>query len=871
MKYLRILIFYVILSATSFGTDFIEIHYKSQWDETFIQFNIDGRGWAQLPTLEEKEAIIETFKNNDEEKANKNISNYYFNNLGIEGNLMKESSYFEGYKYIKLPAKSLRFKFSNGGQNLDNNNNLSYYIPKPGRYIVKDNIITKLSNENVKIYYKSVNEDKDILYKYDSINWTEKGISMSPDRYYPEYNSIIIPMCEEVKVGNQRYTLGKSGVYKIESNQITYLSDSVGDKKDTVTIFYNTEKNSYIKFNLDNIGWSNKQKMNSLKEGENFVLIPYAKQLTFFIEDEVGEKTREYKVTSGVYSIDQNQNLKKILVKDYLSIGMENRKLKVFSQEREHTRFIETKEESEDLYSLEVKNNNYFYTIKYHNLSVNKVELLKEGLSLKKIDLVKNHKDSVMEVSNTSLPLGNLSLRFYKEENNKNLNKNNKIPLTNREYTGTDVTLISYGGWKELVGVTNLYTKEDKNYREYRYNMWLDFAVPNEYMGHKLKIVFLKGAGPVTKEFYPYKNGKIEGYLKYSFDILNVINSKGYETTNFPEVYFRIYVGNEVLGTYKYDLANIVENNTVVLPKEFIPYEIEYLGENRLDNKYIFDYKNKIFSVESINKVFYDGYYNKDNKFTNELIKIDTNLSVDLSIDNQFDKEVTLKWFANLKDLEYELYRSQSLMGTYVKLYKGTNTNYIDTLPEYNKVYYYKVKVIRGKEIFSNLVFTEAIDTSTEKITLKKLNESYDSIELTWNMLDKIKDYSVYKSVNENKYVKVKTLKSYNNIFIDDDLNPKSHYSYFIVGVTKTNKEIKSNIIEKLPSELSKIYNFNLDYDISKGMIISWDKLPNIRGYLLEKSTDKGKEDIKIKDTVYYDLDITVGVIYTYKLFGIEY
>lgn len=874
MRYIFLSIFYFILSITAFSEDFVEIHYKSDWANTFIQFNINNTGWAKLPTPEEKISLMVKTEKAEAFSLEKELSKYYFNNLGVEGNLMKESPYFKGYKYIKIPASNMRFKFSNEKSENDNNNGSTYYVESPGRYILKDKKIQKISSDNIKIYYKSDSEKNSISYKYNG-SWSDEKKELEKDKLYEGYYSITAPLASEIKItsgkGEEKYSIAASGVYKINDNKIKLLSNTVMDKENTITVIQNTDKDAYISYNVDNMGWSNKAKMYSIKDNEKFITIENASNMSFTLENEAGEKTKEYSVTKGIYRVKEDKLLEKISDKSAFStFGTDKNDLSVFSQEREIKNHIGAKKILKDTYELNIVDENHYYSLKTFDLSYDTVEIIKDGISIKTTKLLKNYRDNSMETSNIKLPIGNVVLKFYKEKGEKPLDA--VMGTEEEKYQNKDVVLLSYGGWKETVDVTDLYQKEAKNYKEIQYNMWIDFIVPNEYLGNKLKLVFINNTGSTIKEYPAYKNGKQEGNLRYSIDILDAIREKGYGNEKSDSVFFKIYVGKELLGTYKYNLKEVVEKNTLITTGEFIPYNLEYLGKYCKNNQYLFEAKGKVFNVDMVNKVFYDGYYNKNKDYTNELIEIDeSNFAINLKIDNQKEKKVLLKWSSS-ENQNYELYRSESMIGGYSKIFSGKTLEYADILPEANKRYYYKVesKTKEGKLIYSNTVFAISETKTDVQLNLEKSNETYDSIELTWNILDTVDRYEVYRSVNGNKYVNIKDLKFYNYKFIDEDLNPQNKYTYMIKGIKEKVLEISSNEVEKKVSKLQKIYNFSLDFDIDIGLKIAWEKIKGSENYIIEKSDKNSKKEVNVRGTIYYDDNMEIGKEYTYKVFAIE-
>lgn len=175
---------------------------------------------------------------------------------------------------------------------------------------------------------------------------------------------------------------------------------------------------------------------------------------------------------------------------------------------------------------------------------------------------------------------------------------------------------------------------------------------------------------------------------------------------------------------------------------------------------------------------------------------------------SQKQKAVTIKWFSDthVGSIYYNIYRATSANGNYQKLNKKPISNFttskdknivffIDTVPEYNKTYYYKATSVNMLEVESEpskvlpVLSTRYLETLPKIVQGMVLNKN--EIEIKWEMDFRdqpyVKGFAVYKSRTAEGEYKCLTpsLLSKNTFVYKDkkDIGTTNYYRISAVGL----------------------------------------------------------------------------------------
>lgn len=317
-------------------------------------------------------------------------------------------------------------------------------------------------------------------------------------------------------------------------------------------------------------------------------------------------------------------------------------------------------------------------------------------------------------------------------------------------------------------------------------------------------------------------SGSINGYAVYYSDNINGTYKKVFTTkTSFKAsklksgktYYFKVRAFKTIKGSKKYSTYSdtlIVStklstpvvslskyNNSIDIDYNKVSgatgYEIYYSTNNSSYTKLVdttrnyytlnnLDYnKNYYFKVRAYkvydNKVVYSNY----SKVVKESISL---RAPTIKLSSGYDY-VNLSWNYISDAKAYEIYRSNSLNGTY-KLIGATIYNYFeDEDLDSNKKYYYKVRAYNNNYYgpFSSVKSTTTdlyLDTPVISLT-----SGTNNIKISWNKVVNASKYQVYRSTSLNgTYTKIATTSStsYNNT----GLSKNKTYYYKVRAYTTT-------------------------------------------------------------------------------------
>ncbi len=149
------------------------------------------------------------------------------------------------------------------------------------------------------------------------------------------------------------------------------------------------------------------------------------------------------------------------------------------------------------------------------------------------------------------------------------------------------------------------------------------------------------------------------------------------------------------------------------------------------------------------------------------------------------DESIRLKWKAASGAAGYQIYRSDSLKGKYVRIktINGKNsTTYDDKVPTTNKVYYYKIRVFNknngeiGYGNWSEIKKGKALKKPTIKSPVLQVN---GAIQISWKKVSGANGYEVYRRIENGSYQKIAEIDSGTTLsYADSDVRAGINYHY---------------------------------------------------------------------------------------------
>lgn len=165
--------------------------------------------------------------------------------------------------------------------------------------------------------------------------------------------------------------------------------------------------------------------------------------------------------------------------------------------------------------------------------------------------------------------------------------------------------------------------------------------------------------------------------------------------------------------------------------------------------------------------------------------------------------------------------------------------------------------------------FSETRDEDYKKIPDLALNSASadgDGIRLSWNKLDGINEYSIYRSSNNSEYTLVNTVKG--EEYFDNQVLSGS-FNYYIVGVAGKN----SGKAEVSPIAIKYFKSPSFTLDTAKnGVSIKWKKVDDAVKYIVYKKNVDGEFE-KISETAdlsFVDENVEKQSEYTYAVVSVD-
>jgi len=233
---------------------------------------------------------------------------------------------------------------------------------------------------------------------------------------------------------------------------------------------------------------------------------------------------------------------------------------------------------------------------------------------------------------------------------------------------------------------------------------------------------------------------------------------------------------------------------------------------------------------------------------------------------------VTVKWKWTENSAGYNVYRKTTKSNWKKIAYvTGEKTkSYLDKTAKNGKDYIYTVRAVYGDELSGyNKTGVSVHYLSAPVVTLKNME---NGVQVSWTKNSKATIYRVYKKLKtENKWVKIKSVKS--NVLSYTDTNVKNNQKayYCVVAVGDSNKsayEINRYNVFLKPVKVTAAKNSQ------KGIKVFWDKVGGAKKYRLYRKENGGSwkqiADVSNKYLSYTDKNVKFGSKYDYTLRAIS-
>lgn len=224
-----------------------------------------------------------------------------------------------------------------------------------------------------------------------------------------------------------------------------------------------------------------------------------------------------------------------------------------------------------------------------------------------------------------------------------------------------------------------------------------------------------------------------------------------------------------------------------------------------------------------------------------------------LKIYKSNNNSLKLEWLSDENDTIYKVYRSNSKKGKYKEIKTLTENTFINNGLKYGKTYYYKV-ITTHNNVTSNIVSKKV---TPNKVNVKILNVGQNNIKISWNK-ESVKGYEIYRSTNNKKWKKVKTISKKSTIsFNNTKLSINKTYYYKVRSYVVVNKR-------KVYSGFSNIVNAKTLTKKQKEVVDKIKKL-NTYKYSREEISSKINSDKNTKQFAfnYLNINFNENALYT--------
>lgn len=235
--------------------------------------------------------------------------------------------------------------------------------------------------------------------------------------------------------------------------------------------------------------------------------------------------------------------------------------------------------------------------------------------------------------------------------------------------------------------------------------------------------------------------------------------------------------------------------------------------------------------------------------------------------------KITLNWAAVRGAAKYEVYRSLTKYGPFVKMTSTDGTGCTDTSAKVGYTYYYKVRAVAAdgtKGDYSSVVYRTC--DCAAPVVKGGNNAATGKVTLTWDKVSGAKEYVVYRANYSNgTYTKMFTTK--NTSYTNTTANAGYTYYYKVKAIsykTAYDDSAMSNMVTRTCDCAAPAVKIDLNSDGHPKL--TWDKVTGAEKYRVYRSTDGKNFSYYYTATATYfnNNSATAGTTYYYKVMAVS-
>lgn len=235
--------------------------------------------------------------------------------------------------------------------------------------------------------------------------------------------------------------------------------------------------------------------------------------------------------------------------------------------------------------------------------------------------------------------------------------------------------------------------------------------------------------------------------------------------------------------------------------------------------------------------------------------------------------KIMLNWAAVRGAAKYEVYRSLTKYGPFVKMTSTDGTGCTDTSAKAGYTYYYKVRAVTAdgtKGDYSSVVYRTC--DCAAPVVKGGNNAATGKVTLTWDKVSGAKEYVVYRANYSNgTYTKMFTTK--NTSYTNTSANAGYTYYYKVKAIsykTAYADSAMSNMVTRTCDCAAPAVKIALNSDGHPKL--TWDKVTGAEKYRVYRSTDGKNFSYYYTATATYfnNNSATAGTTYYYKVMAVS-
>jgi len=246
---------------------------------------------------------------------------------------------------------------------------------------------------------------------------------------------------------------------------------------------------------------------------------------------------------------------------------------------------------------------------------------------------------------------------------------------------------------------------------------------------------------------------------------------------------------------------------------------------------------------------------------------------VNLQLSSVSTVTASLLWKAANIANSYNVYRSQSVNGSFVKINAAAvnDTVFADNSIMPNKTYYYKVSSINGdiEGLQSASLRVDSLSSVPSNIRVSSVRTT--RVSLAWNAVNGASSYNIYRSESANgTYNKVNTTVISGTTYNDNGVLPDKIYYYKICSI---NRDVEGILSSSLSATTLSSLPLNVRITSVKATRISfaWDSVIDSNSYNVYRSNSEKGTYVKIntaavKNNEFTDTGLSGSTSYFYKI-----